>query len=209
MAIINSTVFGGGGGVKEGTYFKPLTIVETETTVDVVYCNYNNIGIANTITVSTEFNICILSNEHIITVTRSELDDNYVYAGTNAIICSIADENKITLSFDFSTNGIYGNSMKNYCFVKYKGDLVPLIIPTLANNVSFYGMSSYSTTRTIQSASYSQEEAFSFEEGDCLTATIGDDRLGVMYFSAYSYAGSSPTSYYNATSLGNMITFTK
>lgn len=193
MAIINSTVVGGGGGVKEGTYYYPLSIGETKTTVSKTFCNYNNLR--------------ILSNGRIITVTRSELDDNYVYAGTNAIICSIADENKITLSFEFSTNGIYGEYVRNYCFVKYKGDLVPLIIPTLANSVTFYTLLQYETTRTIQYASYSQEEALSFEKGDCLTATINDNNFGVMYF--YAYYGTSATAMYNAVSLGNSITFSK
>lgn len=190
MAIINSTIFGG-GGIKEGRYvINNVTVSPTAiTATSGYYGSYTSISFGT--------QLYLYDDGMVIPITLAELDDNGLYYdstfsikigtlfGTSTVYLNINNGDPIPFN-----SALLGKHVVLYA--KYKGKAYP-ICGTAYPSTSLSSLKS--ATYDTNAGTYTKTQGLKFRKGNKLNAVYSTDSITLIVFSY-------PTSSANAAKFG-------
>lgn len=190
MAIINSTIFGG-GGIKEGRYvINNVTVSPTAiTATSGYYGSYSSISFGT--------QLYLYDDGMVIPITLAELDDNGLYYdstfsikigtlfGTSTVYLNINNGDPIPFN-----SALLGKHVVLYA--KYKGKAYP-ICGTAYPSTSLSSLKS--ATYDTNAGTYTKTQGLKFRKGNKLNAVYSTDSITLIVFSY-------PTSSANAAKFG-------
>ena len=178
MAIINSTIAGGGGGVKEGRYvINNVTVSPTAiTATSGYYGSYTSISFGT--------QLYLYDDGMVIPITVAELDDNGLYYdtafsikigtlfGTSTVGLSISGGDPIPFN-----SALLGKNVVLYA--KYKGKAYP-ICGTAYPSTSLSSLKS--ATYDTNAGTYTKTQGIKFRKGDKFNAVYSTDSITLILF---------------------------